>query len=172
MINLKWCAALQTAGDSSSLPNPFLKRGREGRVQGAAASVMYGKAPCTTAKLKSAAKISTGGYRPNSAENSPWHRRGSAVRITHVWLFHPAGCSFHHCAVLSVLHKEIFSLEQVNMLIFLHELLCLFPLYCVKGAQWQEIQAYFLAITPINSFRLSLTTSVGLGLQLWRKRRM
>ena len=83
---------------------------------------MYGKAQCTAAKLKVVAKISANVYKPNPSENSPWHRRESAVRITHVWLSHPAGCSFRRCLVLSVLHKEIFSLEQVNMLI-LHELL-------------------------------------------------
>lgn len=136
---------------------------------------MYGNAQCMTAKLKSVAKSSAGVYRPNSTENSPWHGRGNAVRIKHVWLSHPAGCSFHHCLVLSVLHKEIFSLEQGNMLI-LHELFThtLRPilLYCVKGALWQEIQAYCLAITPINSFRLILITSVGFGLQLSSKKKM
>lgn len=165
MINLKWCTALWIARDSSSLPNPLSERGREGRVQGTAANVMYGKAQCMAAKLKLVAEISAGVYRPNSTENSPWHRRESTVRITHVWLSHPAGCSFHHCFMLSVLHKEVFSLEQVKVLIFLHELLTHtlwpIPLYCVKGAHWQEIQAYFLAITLVNSFRLSLTTSVG-----------
>lgn len=82
MINLKWCAALRTARDSSSLPNPLSKRGRQGRVQGEATNMMYGKAQRMAAKLKSVAKISAGVYRPNSTENSPWHRRESAVRIT------------------------------------------------------------------------------------------
>lgn len=175
MINLEWCAALWIAGDSYSLPNPLPKRGRKGRVWGEASNGMYGNAQCMTAKLKSVAKSSAGVCRPNSTENSPWHGRGNAVRIKHVWLSHPAGCSFHHCLVLSVLHKEIFSLEQGNMLI-LHELFThtLRPilLYCVKGALWQEIQAYCLAITPINSFRLILITSVGFGLQLLSKKKM
>lgn len=136
----------------------------------------YRKAQRRAAKLRPVAKISAEVYRPSSAEKSPWHRTESAVRITRVWLSHPAGCSFCHCLVLSALHKEIFSLEQVNMLIFLQELLTHtlrpIPLHCANRAHWQEIQAYILAITPVNSFRLSLTTSPGFGLQLSSKRRM
>lgn len=96
---------------------------------------------------------------------------GTAGRV--LWESRMSGFLIHHCSLLPVLHKEGFALGQVDMLISLHELLTHtlwpIPLHCVKGAHWQEIQAFFLAVTPINSARLSLTTLAGFGLELSRR---
>lgn len=93
---------------------------------------------------------------------------GTAGKV--LWELGMSGILIHHCSLLPALHKEGFALGQVDILISLHELthtLWPIPLHCVQGAHWQEIQAFFLAVTPIHS--VSLTTLAGFGLLLSRR---
>lgn len=89
MINLKWCTAPWIAGDSSPLPKPLLRAGKEGRAWGKVQVWHPGK---LHAWLQSWCwqLISAGVHGPSSTGSRPWHSREGAVRITHVWLSHPS----------------------------------------------------------------------------------
>lgn len=82
MINFKWCTALWIAGDSSPLPKPLLRMGKEGRKSlGQGAMWHPGKL-----NVWLAADLSW----TSCTGSRPWHSREGAVRIRHAWLSHPS----------------------------------------------------------------------------------